>query len=342
MKPITVWFNKHLSNTWHALRVIREVQRPCELRVLCTHTNRRYPGSRYSDYFEPEPRHNGDSEYVEYCLEFVKKRQVDLFYPWRRLFSILRAKERFAELGTTLLTVGDLNTLRILESKAEQYRVLGSDVAPLPDYRVVNTLEQFDAAFAELRTRQKNICYKPAVSIYGIGFHILSESKEGRQRWLGGDPVLIPVEEARRTLGTKKQPFADLLLMQHLPGPERSIDCLAVQGKLLRCVIRRKSMKNHRRQTIEDNPAIEEIARRITDKLCLNAVFNIQLRNEAETPYLLEINPRMSGGIPAACQSGLALPYWAIRLALGTVSHEQIPFPQTGLKVDSTSFEGSR
>jgi hypothetical protein len=48
---------------------------------------------------------------------------------------------------------------------------------------------------------------------------------------------------------------------------------------------------------------------------------------------LLEINPRMSGGLPFACQSGLVLPLWAIRLALGTASPADVPTPRLGVWV---------
>jgi biotin carboxylase len=337
MTPTVVWFNQHLSNTWHALRAVREVQRPGEFRLLCTHRWRHYPGRKFSDYFEPEPAEISDADYVEFCLEFARNHAVELFYPWRRVIPILKARERFAQLGTRLVVVADVDTLRLLGSKVEQYRALGPGVAPLPEFEVVNTLAQFEAAYARLRDRGWRVCYKPAVSIFGFGFHILTERESPR-----GNSVVRTVAEARRALAARQQPFADLLLMPYLPGPERSIDCLADQGHLVRCVIRRKSMRDHHAQTIEHNPAIEEVARRITAKLRLNAVFNIQLRNDGDTPYLLEVNPRMSGGIPAACTTGLVLPYWALRLALGTARPEEVPHPLTGIRVNSADYPGSR
>jgi hypothetical protein len=48
---------------------------------------------------------------------------------------------------------------------------------------------------------------------------------------------------------------------------------------------------------------------------------------------LLEINPRMSGGIPYACHSGLNFPYWALKMALGECTPDDIPHPKTGIQV---------
>ena len=68
--------------------------------------------------------------------------------------------------------------------------------------------------------------------------------------------------------------------------------------------------------------SVEELAAGITRKLKLNAVFNIQFKDAGKVSYLLEVNPRISGGAPFTARSGLVLPYWAIRLALGTVRAE--------------------
>ena len=73
--------------------------------------------------------------------------------------------------------------------------------------------------------------------------------------------------------------------------------------------------------------------RRLTARFGCSNLFNVQFRDDRRQSYLLEINPRMSGGLPFACRSGLVLPYWAIRLALGTARPEDIPQPRTGIRV---------
>ena len=100
--------------------------------------------------------------------------------------------------------VADLPTLQLLDSKARQYQALGSasspPLVPLPACEVVKTATDFEAACQRLRTRQLRPCYKPAVSIFGIGFHLLDDTEEGRRRWQTGDPVLIPTAEACQAL----------------------------------------------------------------------------------------------------------------------------------------------
>ena len=79
-----------------------------------------------------------------------------------------------------------------------------------------------------------------------------------------------------------------------------------------------------------------DLAARLTRRLRLDGVFNVQFRDGDGVPYLLEINPRMSGGLLYACLSGLCFPYWAVRLALGAAP-DLVPLPRTGLRVSKVN-----
>jgi hypothetical protein len=62
-------------------------------------------------------------------------------------------------------------------------------------------------------------------------------------------------------------------------------------------------------------------------------MFNVQTRSANGRPYLLEVNARMSGGMQYSCLSGVAIPYWAVTLALGMRSAVEIPAPDLGVRV---------
>jgi hypothetical protein len=330
MKPLAVWFNKSLQNTWEVLRIVRRADAAGEFRLLCTHPRPAYPGRNEADCFEQEPDGLAADAYIDYCLDFAHRHAVGLFLPGRNVLPVVRARGRFEAQGTRVLAAGDAATLRLLASKARLYRAIADQgIVRLPEHAVVNDLAGFDTAWARLRPRHEALCYKPAVGVYGIGFRVVGDRGRMLARLRDGDPLVISPEDARRGFAAAGR-FPDLKVMQYLPGPERSIDCLARGGELLRCVVRRKAEGG---QTLEHNPAVGEVARRLTARLGLTNLFNIQLRDGNGVSYLLEINPRMSGGTPFACESGLPLPYWALRLAAGTASPEDIPRPRTGLWV---------
>jgi hypothetical protein len=340
MKPAIVWFNHNLSNTWQILQQLRASQRPGEFRLLCSHSDPAYPGRETSDLFIKDRRTLDAEAYVDWCLDLAARQGVELFWPWRQLRALVHARERFAAAGVRLIAAADAGTLELLESKARQYAAIDSGLAAVPEHAVVNTLTGFDAAYSWLRAHGELVCYKPAVSVYGLGFRILAENDALRARLHAGDPYVVLPELARRQL-TACEPFPDLLVMPYLQGPERSVDCLAWHGRLLRCVVRRKLEPDRQQQVLEHHAAIEDAVRRLTALFRLHAVFNVQFCDHRANSYLLEINPRMSGGLPAAFASGLIFPLWALRLELGTARERDIPQPQTGIRVSSADGMGS-
>jgi len=352
MKPITVWFNKSLSNLCNVLEIVRAAASP-PFRLLATHTAADFAAFALSDAHEQEPRGLVGERYVEWCLDFVQRHQVDVFMPGKELRAIVRRRERFEQLGVRVVAAADADRLTLLESKAGLYQELqsassvGQDSDPviqpndrigilshaktIPAYALVRTLAEFDAACERLLAKYPAICFKPNVSVFGLGFRILTATGSPLERLLAGDVARIDRAEARRLFGERER-FRDVMVMPYLPGPERSVDCLAHHGRLVRAVVRRKPMDGYA-QLIEDNPPLIETCRELTERLLLCGVFNVQFRDLDGISYLLEINPRMSGGIHYACLSGVALPYWAIRLALGDVNEDDIPQPQTGGRV---------
>jgi biotin carboxylase len=321
MPAPAAWFNKYLANTGEVVARLRRDRRPGEFRVLVTHPRSRYRGRHHADWFEVEPDGLTADQYVEFALDFATRHGVALFFPGRNVLPVVTARGRFAAVGTRVCATGDAAAIRLINHKAK----LAAAVAEvsgvrLPAYEVVTDRAGFDAAYDRLRGRHARVCYKPATSVYGIGFHVIGDGYD--------HPNAITLADARARLGAGR--FADLLVMEYLPGAERSVDALAENGELVGAVVRRKG---HGWQQIEDNPRLVEVVRRLAARLGLTGLFNTQFRDAGGEPHLLEINPRMSGGLPLTFRSGLNLPLWAVRLALGTATVADVPAPRTGFRV---------
>lgn len=119
------------------------------------------------------------------------------------------------------------------------------------------------------------------------------------------------------------------MVMELLPDEEVSIDCLAdSEGKLLAAIPRRKS--SGRIYLLEDKPELLEIASRVAERCRIPFVYNIQVKYNNGVPKLLEINPRMSGGLYITCLSGVNMPYLAVKAILGQPFEP--PIPQFGIQ----------
>ncbi len=323
-----VWFNSALSNTYDAVRLIGEAAGGT-LRVLASHVDPLAPVLGAADLALVEPGGTlTDADYVDWCLQVCRRHGVRLLIPGRRMRSLAAASESFAALGTRL-QVPMPSTLDLVEHKDALYRDLAGTEIPIPEYRVIRDLPEFDRAYADLGARHPCLCVKPTVGIYGSGFRILSETADDYDTLLSVTPGLISLPAYRAVLERTQRSY-EILLMPFLPGIERSVDCLAVSGRLVAAVAR---AKRGRHQVLETTGPVIAFARLLTERYALDGIYNCQFKDQDKTPYLLEINPRMSGGLLYACQSGVNLPYWNLALALGLAGPETMPAPVNGIMV---------
>jgi hypothetical protein len=328
----TLWLNKSYSNTFNVVESLRQTAPHESLRVICTHTQKGFLAGAVADHAELEPSILRSADYLPFALNFCLKNQVDLFLPGKHTNGMARHQARFEQQGTRLMVAASSTTLDLMESKEKQYQACPPDF-PLPQWRCCRTLEEFDMAHAELAATGATVCIKPTVSVYGLGFKILVGSGGRQGRLFSGDSTRIGLDDCRRALG-EKSTFRGLMVMELLPGPERSVDCLGHEGRLVRGVVRRKGSGGEPGQWIEDHPSVLAACARLTEHFKLTGLYNIQFKEDSSgNPLLLEINPRMSGGLAMACMAGINFPLWAARLAMGSASPKDVPQPRTGFRV---------
>jgi biotin carboxylase len=328
-----IWFNKAFSSVFHVLGLLRAPHSPLKAELICSHTEKDFLGFEGADECYLEPGIVKEASYIEWCLNFCKDRQIDIFIPGKHMASVSSQQGRFAQIGTRILTAAKPEVIRLLDDKAAFYEKSHLAGFRVPAFIKVNNLPDFEHARRKLAQEGLPVCLKPNRSTGGNGFRILDDTKTGWEHCATGDSTRISPAVCRSLLPSD-QPFRPLLLMEYLPGPEYSIDCLAHQGRLLRAVIRKKPQRPGGCQWLETSSPLFEMARELTTQYHLTFLFNIQLRQARDTtPALLEINPRMSGGIHMAALSGLNLPAWGILLALNSCREQDIPLPKEGVSV---------
>ncbi len=303
-----VWYNKAFSSVATAIRLIREADASGTYEIYCTNSNTHSPAVRTAHHFSVEPSGLSEAAYVDWCLEFCRQQQIDIFIPGKAAGAIAGQHPRFLAAGTRVLSVASSDVLALLRDKAAFYQAVELPLTPPADFRVVRTIEQYDVAYAQLRALYPQLCIKPATSVFGIGFSVIDEQRSTTQLLLDGVEYHVNATALRDGLAAMAE-FRPLLLMEYLPGHEYSVDCVADFGRLVCSVPRKKSLVQGHGQTIELHPDIVESVRQLAHSYQLNGVFNVQFREGLRGLGLLEINPRMSGGIGMACLAGPNLPY---------------------------------
>jgi hypothetical protein len=325
-----IWFNKTFSTIGAVFRQLKAGHSDDGTTLVCTHTHRTATAFLAADeaYLEPSELHG--QEYIDWCLDFCLEHRIELFWPGKESALACKNRAQFESAGISLMAAADYPTLSLLHNKAHFYADLPEEVALAMDFVAVNDAEAFDRAVERLASKHKRLCVKPAVSVYGLGFRILDRERDSISHLLKGVEYQIPLQELRD--GMEHTPHFDtLLVMEHLGGPEWSVDCAARHGELLCAVQRKKSPLAGHGQLIDDNSAIAGMTERLIRHYRLNGLVNIQFKEGESGPRLLEINPRPSGGFGMACLAGANLAKIALEGFKGETP--EIPPLRYGLKI---------
>lgn len=307
-----VWFNRTFSSVYAAIELIRAADTDGRFHIIHSNPNPRTPAAKVAHAFHLEPTGLEGQDYAEWCLAFCREQRVDVFVPGREATLLAGMHARFEEIGTRVLSAGAAEALQLIHDKARFYAETLLPEAPVAEFRRFENAAAFEAAYDGLRRRHAKLCVKPSHSIYGLGFAVLDEERNSAQILMDGAEYHVALADFRRGLQALGE-FRTMLLMEYLDGREYSVDCVGDNGRLVTAVVRRKAGGAGTGQRIDQRADILAATSRLCAAHGLNGIFNVQFREAGGVPRLLEINPRMSGGIGMACVAGPNLPYIALR-----------------------------
>ena len=112
----------------------------------------------------------------------------------------------------------------------------------------------------------------------------------------------------------------DLLLQEHLPGAEYSVDVLVGTTGSIAAVVRERMRTDSGIAIVAKvvrDPEMEAHAQRAAAQLGLFGVVNVQFKRDRHgVPKLLEINPRPPGSLALTIAAGADMVMWSVRLLL--------------------------
>lgn len=327
-----VWYNRTFSSVYTALRLIREADTEGRFTLIHSNANRHTPAARIAHAFHGEPTGLAPDAYVDWCVDFCRTHRIDIFVPGREATTLAAHHARFEAVGTRVLSAATPQKLQLVHDKAGFYAETHLPQAPVAQFRRFENLAAFDAAWAELRPRHAKLCIKPSRGIYGIGFAIVDEERSSAALLMAGVEYHIGYQDLRRGLAELGE-FRTMLLMEYLDGHEYSVDCVGDRGRLVAAVARRKLAGAGSGQLIDMRPEIVEATTKLAADYGLNGIFNVQFREADGKPRLLEINPRMSGGIGMACAAGPNLPWIALKGFADGFDTVAVPPVANGMRV---------
>lgn len=329
-----IWFNQWFTTVAHFIDMIRYNSDGIEFEVYGTSSNEDALYLSYCDAAFKEPTVTGE-DYLQFCLEFCRTHSIDLFVPRKENVLIAKHIKEFNDLGVKVLVCPDARLMEELDDKEATYRLIErhsllKEYVAIPDYFVVSDAEAFKAAYYALKDKGHTVCFKPVIGEGGNGFRIIQDRLDSIEELFNkGISHKITFDHAYSILKQQSE-FPPLMVLEYLDGTEYSIDCLGYDGELMVAIPRKKG--KGRVRELEHNQELITLAEKINQVLEIPFVYNIQVKYKEGKPKLLEINPRMSGGLHYSCLAGINMPYRAVKLLLmGNKAIERIE-PHFGIK----------
>ena len=304
-----------------AAGILKSLKQEPSFNIIAADANPNAVGRYMSKDFEIIP-FAADPSFADTVLTLCKKKNIPIVLPLvTRELIPLSLYQKDLERAGVKLPISPTASLEIANNKSMLYQFLQWRSIPVPDFRTVETVDQFKKAVEELGYPSKPICFKPSVSNGSRGFRIISEQMNELDLLFNHKPTstYISLNDAVRILSSGI--FPELLVSEYLPGEEYSVDCLCNHGESILIIPRlRKRMING--ISVEGEFVKEEsivnYCRQIIKELQLHGNIGIQARRSSAGEFLiLEINPRVQGSISAALGAGINLPVLAIKQELG-------------------------
>ena len=304
-----------------AAGILKCLQQNKSFHVIAADANPGAVGRYLNNDFEPIPLAT-DPSFIDAILSLCRKRDIHVVLPLvtKELISLSKHTKEFELAGAKLL-VSPNASLEIANNKSRLYGFMQWRGMTVPEFRVVENIEQFKTAVEELIYPGRPVCFKPSVSNGSRGFRIISEQMNELDLLFNHKPAAtyLSLHDAIRILSSGV--FPELLFSEYLPGEEYSVDCVANHGEPVLIVPRlRKKMINGisvEGEFIKDDSIIN-YCNQIIHELQLHGNIGIQVKKSAAGQFLiLEINPRVQGTISAALGAGVNLPELAVKQELG-------------------------
>ncbi len=219
----------------------------------------------YERYIENLPSVESP-DFVPAIQEVVDKHQIDFIMPAHDSVVLTLAEHAHA-LRAEVVTA-PVETCRICRNKRKTYQALGAYV-PVP------------TVFTSKDTLRFPVFLKPEVG-------------------QGSKGVFLVDDEESLLLACKSDP--SLMILEFLPGPEYTVDCFTDRHRNLLFAGARRRMRISNGISVHTepvaHPALDEMAKKINDRLVFRGAWFFQARERANgEPVLMEIAPRIAGSM---------------------------------------------
>ena len=300
------------------LYALRQGDRP--VYTVGTDLSERAVGRLLTDAFYTVPAPESP-DYLDALRSICHDERIDVLIPQttREIAVLAGHRDVFSD---TRVMVSGAKAVAAANDKGAVLKAFENLGLPVPAYRTARTESDLVAAAEALGYPDVPVVVKPPVSNGMRGLRILHPAAWDAQRFLAEKPggVEIALDDLVRVL-RRGDSWPALLVTEHLPGPEYSVD--AFRGSLFAAALPRRrdairSGISFETTSLPERTDLTEATLRAADHLGLDYAFGFQFKEDADgVAKVLECNPRVQGTMVASVFGGLNAIWLGVQEAIG-------------------------
>ena len=309
-----VYFNQWISSISLVLEDLKN-KFGDNIKIIASSRNKNHVYKNYVDEFivedwEEVENNNALSmkNYVDFVLNLCKEKNVNIFFVKKHSLEIAKAAGSFERLGIVLVQE-NIDTINTIENKSLTYDIIKNKMKDyswlIPDYINTSNVKELINFIESKHKNNCEICLKFNTDEGGASFRHIVDNRPTIHSLYNYRVNEISTTETYEMLMKNIREVDRLILMDMLDSPEISVDCYNSKNGFI--AICREKVEG-RVERIFYNNEIAEICRKIGEVFNLKYIYNVQFRrvhgykekyknNEIDSLRLLEVNPRMSGGV---------------------------------------------
>jgi len=315
-----LYFNQWFSSIGNIIKKIKETNPG--VYVIASSKNPDHVYKAFVDKFIVEEDYANVDDYIDFVVNTCKENKVNLFFVKAKQLEIAKNKDKFNEIGTGLV-LENYDTLEKLSSKADVYARLGEvDFLKwlIPDYYISNKYHNTNHSWVWQSIENETFCFKYDSDEGGMSFRRVRDISLNIDTLRDQQSNIVSKEQAINMIkNASREQLNKVLFMEILDSPEISVDCYnSKKGFIAVC-----RCKEQRKQRVFYNELLYYICKEIANTYEFKGPFNVQFRfkhgsdtDSLTNIRLLEINPRMSGGLYYLAAVGLDIAQAVLKDAL--------------------------